>query len=55
MLLSLGQLVKRAPSPVIRTLAEKTEALKLMSLDMSSAGVIGKRPIGGGPVIAKSK
>ena len=31
---------KRPHSPLVRTLAEKTQALKLMSLDMASSGVL---------------
>ena len=31
---------KRPHSPLVKTLAEKTQALKLMSLDMASSGVL---------------
>ena len=31
---------KRPHSPLVKTLAEKTQALKLMSMDMASSGVL---------------
>lgn len=31
---------KRPHSPLVKTLAEKTQALKIMSLDMASSGVL---------------
>lgn len=38
---SLSKLMKKRPhSPLVKTLAEKTQALKLMSLDMASSGVL---------------
>lgn len=38
---SLSKLMQRRPhSPLVKTLAEKTQALKLMSLDMASSGVL---------------
>ena len=46
--------MKRPASPVVRTLADKTLALKMMSMDMASAGVIGLRAPSGGPVIARN-
>ena len=35
---------RRPHSPLVRTLAEKTEALKLMSLDMASSGILVTKP-----------
>jgi hypothetical protein len=38
---SLSKLMKKRPhSPLVKTLAEKTQALKMMSLDMASSGVL---------------
>jgi hypothetical protein len=38
---SLSKLMKKRPhSPLVKTLADKTQALKLMSLDMASSGVL---------------
>ena len=38
---SLSKLMQKRPhSPLVRTLAEKTQALKIMSLDMASSGVL---------------
>lgn len=35
---------KRPHSPLVKVLAEKTEALKLMSLDLASNGVWQRKP-----------
>ena len=37
---TLGTLIKRPNSPVVKTLEEKTRALRIMSMDLSSAGVM---------------
>jgi hypothetical protein len=38
---SLSKLMQKRPhSPLVKTLAEKTQALKIMSLDMASSGVL---------------